>query len=111
MAKQRLSISEARRQLTRLVTEIHRAGSAVTITQHGKERATLIGMRAYQELSQKAHAFERMQPKAKSFRVKGSLELSCSPQELEEAMQRIRRIWAEAARQSATELANELARK
>ncbi|MGH7966566.1 MAG: type II toxin-antitoxin system Phd/YefM family antitoxin [Candidatus Binatia bacterium] len=111
MAKQRLNISEARRQLTRLVTEIHRAGSTVTITQHGKERAALIGIREYQALSKKAQAFERTQSKTRPFRVKGSLELSCSPQELEEAMQGIRRAWAEAARQSATELANELAHK
>ncbi|HLG37909.1 MAG TPA: type II toxin-antitoxin system Phd/YefM family antitoxin [Nitrososphaera sp.] len=108
MAKQRLSISEARRQLARLVTGVNRAGLTVTITQHGRERAALIGINKYQELSEKAQAFERAQPKTTPFTVKGSLELSCSLQELEDTMQRIRRTWAEAVHRSSTELAREL---
>jgi len=61
--------------------------------------------------SQKARASARSRQKTAPFTVKGSLKLGCSPEELEEEMQRIRSTWTEAARRSSLELARELARK
>lgn len=65
MATQRLSVSETRRQLSRLLSGASRTGLTVTITQHGKERAALIGIREYQELSKRARAFERSRAKTR----------------------------------------------
>ncbi len=60
---------------------------------------------------QKPRALKRPRPQTIPFTLKGSLELCCSPAELEEEMQHIRSTWTEAARQSSVELARELARK
>ncbi len=111
MSTQHLSVSEARRQLSRLLTGVSRTGLTVTITQHGKERAALMGIREYQELAKKAQAFERARSKTRPFMVKGSLELCCSPEELEEELNHIRSRWTAAAHRSATELTHELARQ
>lgn len=111
MSTQRFSVSEARRQLSRLLSGVSRTGLTVTITQHGKERAALVGIREYQELAKKAQAFERARSETRPFMVKGSLELCCSPEELEEELNHIRSRWTTAAHQSATELTHELARK
>lgn len=111
MTEKSLSVSEARRQLSRLVAGASRGGSAVTITQHGREQAALIGIREYRELSQKVKAFERSQQKTKPFTLRGSLELCCSLEELEEEMRRIRSMWGESVRLSSAELAREMARK
>lgn len=111
MASQRLSISEARRQLSRLVSGVGRTGRAVTITQHGREQAALICIREYHELSQKAQGFDRSQSKTRPLTVKGSLKLNCSPEELEEALLQVRCSWAEAMHQSAEEFAREMAPK
>jgi len=81
------------------------------ITQHGRERATLIGTQEYQELSKKARAFERSGRKATRFRLEGSLEMCCSPEELIEEMRKIRAIWTESIHRSSAELARELARE
>jgi prevent-host-death family protein len=108
--KQCLSISEARRQLSRLVSGVTQGGGPVTITQHGKEQATLISTAEYQALSRKARAFERSQDSPQAFTVRGSLELCCSPEELEDALAHRRRSWAAGARQSATALAREIGR-
>lgn len=111
MPSQRLSISEARRQLSRLVSGVGRTGKTVTITQHGREQAALISIREYHELSQKAHGFDRSQAKAHPLTVKGSLELNCSPEELEEMLLQVRRSWTEAMHQSVEEFARERAAK
>lgn len=50
-------------------------------------------------------------PQSSSFVVKGSLELRCSPEELEADLKRLRLMWTEAERQSSIELARDLARK
>ena len=109
--EKRLNASEARRQFSRLVAAVSRGESAVTITQHGRERAALIGIREYQELSQKARAFERSSQKTKPFKLKGSLELCCSPEELVNEMRKIRSMWAESIHRSSIELAREMARE
>jgi len=59
----------------------------------------------------KARERERSRQKIAPFPLRGSLELGCSPEELEEEMRRIRGMWAEAAHRSSTELGHELARK
>ncbi len=105
--EKRLSISEARKRLSRLVVAVSRGGPMVTITQHGKERAALVGIREYQDLSRRA----RMPRGDKRFKLKGSLELACSPAELIKEMDRIRNVWRDSIRRSSTELAREIGRK
>lgn len=111
MPEKSFSVSEARKRFSRLVEGVGRGGSPVTITQHGRERAALIGINQYQELSQKARAFERSRKKGQAFSLKGSLELRCSPEELVEEMRRIRAMWAESIHRSSEDLARELAGK
>ena len=111
MAAKNLSVSEARKQFSRLVDGVSRGRTALTITQHGKGRAALIGISEYQELSQKAQAYDRLKKKSKPFTVKGSLELRCSSEELMEEMRRIRARWAESIQRSSEEMARELSRK
>ncbi|MBI3801418.1 MAG: hypothetical protein HY268_31150 [Deltaproteobacteria bacterium] len=63
-----------------------------------------------EKLSRTGQTSERSRKKLAPFTVKGSLKLCGSPEELEEALRRIRRRWAEATQRSSTELARELAR-
>lgn len=51
----------------------------------------------------------RRRPQSSSFIVKGSLELRCSPEELEAELKRIRLMWTQSERQSSIELARGLA--
>jgi len=111
VAEKRLSVSEARKQFSRLIAGVSRGGSRVMITQHGRERATLIGTQEYQELSRKARAFERTGRKTMRFKLEGSLELRCSAEELMEEMRKIRAMWTESIHRSSAELARELARE
>jgi prevent-host-death family protein len=111
VVEKRLSISEARKRFSRLVAGVSRGGSTVTITQHGRGRAALIGIQEYQELSRKARAFERYSHKTKSFSLRGSLELRCSAEELLKEMRRVRSMWTESIHGSSTELAREMPRK
>lgn len=111
MAEKSLSVSEARKRFSRLVEGISRGGSPVTITQHGRERAALIGIGEYQELSQKARAFERSRERVNPFTLRGSLELCCSPEELVEEMHWVRAIWAESIQWSSENLARGMTRK
>ena len=106
-----LSVSEARKQFSRLIGTADHGGSPVTITQHGRERAAIIGIREYQQLSHKAQAFEKSRKKTRPFTLKGSLELCCSPEELVEEMDRIRALWAESIHRSSENIARELKRK
>lgn len=111
MAAKHLSVSDARKQFSRLVDGVSRGRTALTITQHGKGRAALIGIDEYQELSQKAQAYDRLKKRSKPFTVKGSLELRCSSEELIEEMCRIRARWAESMQRSSAEMAREQFRK
>ncbi len=111
MAAKNLSVSEARKQFSRLVEGVSRGRTALTITQHGKGRAALIGIDQYQELYQKAQAYDRLKKKSAPFTVKGSLELRCSSEELMEEMRRIRAGWAESIQRSSEEMAREISRK
>jgi prevent-host-death family protein len=106
-----LSVSEARKQFGRLVDGVSRGRMALTITQHGKGRAALIGISEYQELYQKAQAYDRLKKKSKPFTVKGSLELCCSSDDLIEEMRRIRARWAESIQRSSEEMARKISRK
>lgn len=108
MAGKSLSVSEARKQFSRLVYGVSRGRAALTITQHGKGRATLIGITEYQELSQKAQAYDRLNKDSKPFTVRGSLEIACSSEELVEEMRRIRARWAESIKQSSEEMARDI---
>lgn len=107
--KQCMSVSEARRQFSRLISRVSQGEGAVTITQHGKEQATLISTTEYEALAQKARAFERSQAEGEPFTVRGSLELDGTPEELEEALHQVRDAWGKSARQSAADLAREMA--
>lgn len=111
MAAKSLSVSEARKQFSRLVDGVSRGRAALTITQHGKGRAVLIGIGEYQELSQKARAYDQLKKKSKPFTVRGSLELCCSSEELLEEMRQIRARWTESIKRSSDEMAQEKSRK
>jgi len=111
VAAKNLSVSEARKQFSRLVDGVSRGRTALTITQHGKGRAALIGIQEYQQLSQKAQAYDRLKKKNKPFTLKGSMELRCSPQELIEEMRQIRARWAESIQKTSEEMAREQFRK
>jgi prevent-host-death family protein len=111
VAEKSLSVSEARKQFGRLVDGVGRGRMALTITQHGKGRAALIGLKEYQELTQKAQAYDQLEKETKPFSVRGSLKLSCSSEELTEEMRRIRARWMESSQRSSEELARELSRK
>ncbi len=108
--EERLSISEARKRLSRLVAGVSHGGPTVTITHHGRERAALVGIREYQELSRRAST-RKGEPNNKRFRLKGSLQLACSPEELLEEMDRIRNAWTDSIHRSSRELAREIVRK
>jgi prevent-host-death family protein len=111
MAAKSLSVSEARKQFSRLVDGVSRGRAGLTITQHGKGRAALIGIREYQELSQKARAYDQLKKKSKPFTVRGSLELCCSSEELLKEMRQIRARWTESIQRSSEEMAQEMSRK
>jgi prevent-host-death family protein len=107
MAAKSLSVSEARKQFSRLVDGVSRGRAALTITQHGKERAALIGIREYKQLSQKARAYDQLKKQSKPFTVRGSLELCCSSEELLKEMRQIRARWTESIQRSSEEMAQE----
>ena len=111
MAENTLSVSEARKRLSRLIEGVGRGGSPVTITQHGREQAALIGIKEYQEMSHKAETFEKSRKKARPFTLRGSLELRCSPEELVEEMGRIRTLWTDSIHQSSEKMARAMTRK
>jgi len=109
--QKKLNVSEARRQFSRLVGGVSKRRTSVAITQHGKEQAALIGMEEYRELVEKARAFDRSIKGAKLFTLKGSLELSCSAEELVAEMRKIRSRWGESVQRSSDEMARKIARK
>ncbi len=109
--QKRLNVSEARRQFSRLVGGVSKRRTSVAITQHGKEQAALIGIEEYRELVEKARAFDRSIKAAKPFTLKGSLELSCSAEELVAEMRKIRSGWRDAANRSSGELVHKITRK
>ena len=111
MTHKKLSVSEARRQFSRLVGAASRRRTCVAITQHGKEQAALIGMQEYRELTQKALAFDQSRKGTGSFTLKGSLELCCSPEDLVQEMHKIRAQWTESTKNSTEELVRGMARR
>jgi prevent-host-death family protein len=111
MGDKRLSVSEARKQFSRLVDGVSRGRAALRITQHGKARAALVGIKEYEDLFQKAQAYERSKKKSKPFTVRGSLEICCSSEQLIDEMRHIRARWAEFIQRSSEDLARVLARK
>ena len=111
MADKSFSVSEARKRFSRLVEGVSRGRAALTITQHGKTRAALVGIKEYQVLSQKAEAYDRLKKKSKHFTVRGSLEICCSSEQLIEEMRQIRARWAESIQRSSEDLAREMSRK
>src|SRR5262249_17797855 len=111
MAVKSLSVSEARKQFSRLVAGVSRGQAALRITQHGKARAALVGIKEYEDLSQKAQAYERSKKKTKPFTVRGSLEIRCSSEQLIEEMRQIRARWAESIQRSSEDLARALSQR
>lgn len=107
----KLNVSEARRQFSRLIGGVSKRRTSVTITQHGKEQAALIGMAEYRELVEKARAFDLTTKIARPFTLRGSLELCCSTEDLVSEMRKIRSSWGESAQRSSDELAHKLGRK
>ena len=111
MVQKKLNVSEARKQFSRLVGGVSKRKMSVAITQHGKERAALIGMDEYRELVRKARAFDDSKTATRPFMLKGSLRLRCSAEDLLAEMQKIRNSWKESVQQSNDELIRKLARE
>ena len=111
MMEKTLSVSEARKRFSRRVEGVARGGSPLTITQHGRQQAAIIGIKEYQELSHKAQAFEKSRKKARPFTLRGSLKLCCSPEQLVEEMDKIRALWTDSIHRSSEKMAREIARK
>ena len=111
MAEKTLSVSEARKRFSRLVEGVGRGGSPVTITQHGREQAAIIGIKEYQEMSHKARAFEKSRKKARPFTLRGSMQLCCSPEELMKEMDKVRALWAYSIYRSSEKIARAMTRK
>jgi prevent-host-death family protein len=111
MAAKTLTVSEARKQFSRLVDGVSRRRTAIAITQHGKRRAALIGIEEYEELLSKATAYERLQRKKKPFTLRGSLQVDGSLEELVDEMRQIRVQWSQSIQKSTEELTRRLAGK
>lgn len=111
MGRITVSVSEARRQFSALIGRVSRRRTSVAITQHGKEKAALIGMDEYRELTEKARAFDRSSKDNQSFTLKGSLELCCTPEELLQEISEIRSQWRKSIERSSENLARDLGRK
>ena len=106
-----VSVSEARKRFGRLVRNVSRGGPPVTITQHGKEQAALLGIRELQELHRKSQAIDRSRKRDRPFTLKGSLKLCGSAEQLVVELARIRTLWVEAIERSSQELVRDLSRK
>jgi prevent-host-death family protein len=83
-----LQIAEARRRLSALVERVARGGASVVIGRYGRERAVLMGMEEYELLTKK-----RKQETARPRSLRGSLELLCSPEELQAERRRLGQEW------------------
>jgi prevent-host-death family protein len=109
--QKKLNVSEARKQFSRLVGGVGKRQISVAITQHGKERAALIGMDEYRELVEKARAFDDSKTAIRPFTLKGSLRLRCPAKDLVAEMQKIRNSWNESMKRSTDALIRKLARE
>jgi prevent-host-death family protein len=109
--QKKVNLSEARKQFSRLVGGVSKRKISVAITQHGQERAALIGMDEYRELVAKARAFDDSKTATRPFTLKGSLRLCCPVEDLMAEMQKIRNSWKESVQRSSDELIRKLARE
>jgi len=88
MGSRQVQIAEARRRLSALVERVARGGGPVVIGRYGRERAVLMGMDEYMGLTQTSRG--RRRP---SRSLEGSLELRCTPGELEAESRRLGEEW------------------
>ena len=88
MASRPVQIAEARRRLSALVERVARGGGPVAIGRYGHERAVLMGMDEYAHLTRMRR---RRRDLARS--LEGSLELRCTPAELEAESRRLGEEW------------------
>ena len=88
MPAQPLQLSEARRQLSKLVERVARGGAPVTIGRYGRERAVLIGVEHYARLARKVR-----QRSARLRTIEGTLHLTCTPAELIAESRRLGELW------------------
>lgn len=97
MAVQAVQVSEARRRLSALVERVAHGGAPVTIGRYGRERAVLVGAEQYARLVRAAQPRAAQPPVT----LEGSLELTCTPQELLEESRRLGELWVTAVDQRA----------
>jgi len=88
MGARPVQIAEARRRLSALVDRVARGGGPVVIGRYGHERAVLMGMDDYVHLTRTKR--RRRNP---AHSLEGSLELPCTPAELEAESRRLGEEW------------------
>jgi len=86
MSGNALGISEARKDLSRLVERVARGGAPVAIGRYGRERALLISVEEYEGLKAPGR---RLKPQT----LEGTLTLQCSPEELIAESRRLGDFW------------------
>ena len=87
MGARPVQIAEARRRLSALVERVARGGGPVVIGRYGHERAVLMGMDEYVRLKSRKHGAPRERG------LRGSLELLCTPEELQAERRRLSAQW------------------
>jgi prevent-host-death family protein len=73
MARQPLSVTEARQKLNALVERVARGGAPIAIGRYKRKRAVLVGAEEFAKLTKKRNPIRSLE---------GSLTLNCTPEEL-----------------------------
>jgi prevent-host-death family protein len=81
-----MQISQARKQLSRLVERVAAGGAPIAIGRYGTERAILISVNEYRQLKNAARA-------AAPPTLEGTVTLECSPEELIAESRRLGNLW------------------
>jgi prevent-host-death family protein len=87
MARTPLRISEARKNLSRLVERVANGGGPIAIGKYGEERALLVSPVEYRRLKNANGRSPRRRT------LEGLFELTCTPEELMEESRRLGDLW------------------
>jgi prevent-host-death family protein len=86
MPSKPIRISEARKQLSRLVERVASGGAPVTIGRYGREGAVLVSAEEYRRLKNST-------PAKPPLTLEGTMTLECSPAELIAESRRLGELW------------------
>jgi prevent-host-death family protein len=87
MARNPIQISEARKNLSRLVERVANGGGPIAIGKYGEERALLVSPVEYRRLKNANGRTPRRRT------LEGLFELTCTPEELMEESRRLGDLW------------------